>query len=235
VQLSVKGITVHYGSSLAVEDVTVDVAQGSVVSIIGSNGAGKSTIMRAISGLIPITSGEIWFENVRIDHIAASKIVKLGVVQVPEGRQLFPYMSVLSNLKLGAYLRRDTIRISKTLKEIFELFPILHDRINQKAGTLSGGEQQMLAIGRGLMAQPKLLLLDEPSMGLSPIMVEGIANTIKNINNTGISVLLVEQNAGLVTQVTERAYVLEVGKVVLEGKINELMENKLVKKAFLGA
>jgi branched-chain amino acid transport system ATP-binding protein len=235
VQLSVKGITVHYGSSLAIEDVTVDVAKGSVVSIIGSNGAGKSTIMRAVSGLIPITSGEIWFNDTRIDQIAANNIVKLGLVHVPEGRQLFPYMSVSSNLRLGAYLRKDKNGINETLKDIFELFPILHERINQKAGTLSGGEQQMLAIGRGLMAKPKLLLLDEPSMGLSPIMVDGIAETIKNINKNGITVLLVEQNAGLVTQVTERAYVLEVGKVVLEGKIGDLMTDNLVKKAFLGA
>ena len=191
--------------------------------------------MKAISGLTPITGGEIWFQGTRVDGTATHNIVNRGIVQVPEGRSLFPYMSVLNNLELGAFLRKDKDKISRTLYEIFERFPVLARRRNQQAGTLSGGEQQMLAIGRGLMAKPKLLLLDEPSLGLSPILIEEIAKVITDIHRSGISVLLVEQNAGLVTQVTNRGYVLEVGRVVLEGNIKELMSNKLVQKAFLGA
>jgi branched-chain amino acid transport system ATP-binding protein len=234
-QLRLNGVTVHYGTAEAVSGVTVEVAEGSVVSIIGANGAGKSTVMKAISGLTPITRGEIWFQGTRVDGTATHNIVNRGIVQVPEGRSLFPYMSVLNNLELGAFLRKDKDEISRTLDEIFERFPVLARRRNQQAGTLSGGEQQMLAIGRGLMAKPKLLLLDEPSLGLSPILIEEIAKVIMDIHRSGISVLLVEQNAGLVTQVTNRGYVLEVGRVVLEGNIKELMSNKLVQKAFLGA
>lgn len=234
-QLKLNGVTVHYGTAEAVSGVTVEVAEGSVVSIIGANGAGKSTVMKAISGLTPITRGEIWFQGARVDGTATHNIVNRGIVQVPEGRSLFPYMSVLNNLELGAFLRKDKDEISRTLDEIFERFPVLARRRNQQAGTLSGGEQQMLAIGRGLMAKPKLLLLDEPSLGLSPILIEEIAKVIMDIHRSGISVLLVEQNAGLVTQVTNRGYVLEVGRVVLEGNIKELMSNKLVQKAFLGA
>ena len=234
-QLKLKNVTVHYGTAQAVRNVNAEVVEGSVTSFIGANGAGKSTIMRAISGLVRVSSGEIWFEDKRIDRLATNQIVQLGVIQVPEGRKLFPYMSVMANLRLGAYLRKDKEGISRDLEEVFKLFPQLEERRNQQAGTLSGGEQQMLAIGRGLMSKPKLLLLDEPSLGLSPILVAEIAQAIKNINKSGISVLLVEQNAGLVTQVTERCYVMEVGQVVLEGNIKELMSNKLVQQAFLGA
>jgi branched-chain amino acid transport system ATP-binding protein len=234
-QLKLKNVTVHYGTAQAVRNVNAEVVEGSVTSFIGANGAGKSTIMRAISGLVHVSSGEIWFEDKRIDRLATNQIVQLGVIQVPEGRKLFPYMSVMANLKLGAYLRKDKEGISRDLEEVFKLFPQLEERRNQQAGTLSGGEQQMLAIGRGLMSKPKLFLLDEPSLGLSPILVAEIAQAIKNINKSGISVLLVEQNAGLVTQVTERCYVMEVGQVVLEGNIKELMSNKLVQQAFLGA
>ena len=233
--LNLKDITVHYGTAEAVRGVTVEVAEGSVVSVIGANGAGKSTILKAISGLMPLTSGEIWFQDKRIDGMAAHNIVDLGLVQVPEGRRLFPYMSVLGNLRLGAYLRKDKASINRDLDEISKRFPVLRERRNQQAGTLSGGEQQMLAIGRALMARPKLLLMDEPSLGLSPILVEEIANVIRDINKSGVSILLVEQNAGLVTQVTDKGYVLEVGKVVLEGNIKELMADKLVQRAFLGA
>jgi branched-chain amino acid transport system ATP-binding protein len=232
--LKLKEVTVHYGTAEAVRGVTIDVTEGSVVSIIGANGAGKSTIMKAISGLTPITGGEIWFQGTRIDGMATHNIVNRGIVQVPEGRSLFPYMSVLNNLELGAFLRKDKDDINRALEETFKSFPVLAMRRNQQAGTLSGGEQQMLAIGRGLMAKPKLLLLDEPSLGLSPILIEEIAKVIKDIHSSGISVLLVEQNAGLVTQVTDRGYVLEVGKVVLEGNLKELMSNKLVQRAFLG-
>ena len=232
--LELKEISVNYGTAEAVRDVSVQVAVGSVVSIIGANGAGKSTIMKAISGLTPIRGGEIWFQDERIDGKATHEIVSRGVVQVPEGRSLFPYLSVLVNLKLGAFLRKDKRSIAADLDKVFQRFPPLTKRRNQQAGSLSGGEQQMLAMGRALMAKPKLLLLDEPSLGLSPLMVQEIANVIIDIHKSGISVLLVEQNAGLVTQVTERGYVLEVGNVVLEGNIKELMGNQIVQSAFLG-
>jgi branched-chain amino acid transport system ATP-binding protein len=232
--ISLRDVTVHYGTAEAVKGVTVEVLEESVVSIIGANGAGKSTVLKAISGLVPLTSGEIWFQGKRIDGMPTHEIVNLGITQVPEGRRLFPYMSVLANLRLGAYLRRDKTGVESDLDTIFKLFPRLKERRSQKAGSLSGGEQQMLAIGRGLMARPKLLLLDEPSLGLAPIIIEELASVIRDINKTGISVLLVEQNAGLVTQVTNRGYVLEVGKVVLEGDIKELMASDLVQRAFLG-
>ena len=232
--LSLKDVSVHYGTSEAIRDVTIEVTKESVVSIIGANGAGKSTILKAISGLVPLTSGEIWLKDKRIDGMATHEIVNLGIAHVLEGRSLFPYMSVLANLRLGAYLRKDKTSIDRDLDGIFKRFPVLRDRRNQQAGTLSGGEQQMLAISRALMTRPKLLLMDEPSLGLAPLVIEELANVIKGINETGISVLLVEQNAGLVTQVSERGYVLEVGKVILEGEIRELMANDLVRKAFLG-
>lgn len=234
-RLELKGVTVHYGTAEAVRGVNIQVTVGSVVSIIGANGAGKSTIMKAISGLTPISGGEIWFGGERIDGKAAHEIVGLGIVQVPEGRSLFPYLSVLVNLKLGAFLRKDNRGVNADLDMVFERFPVLARRRNQHAGTLSGGEQQMLAIGRALMAKPKLLLLDEPSLGLSPLLVEEIARVITDIHKSAIGVLLVEQNAGLVTRVTDKGYVLEVGRVVLEGNLKELMDNQLVQEAFLGA
>lgn len=233
--LNVKAITVHYGTAEAVKGVTIEVAEGSVVSVIGANGAGKSTILKAISGLMPLSGGEIWFQDKRIDGMTTHEIVNLGIAHVPEGRRLFPYMSVLANLRLGAYLRKDKISINRDQDEILNRFPALRDRRNQQAGTLSGGEQQMLAIGRALMARPKLLLMDEPSLGLAPLVIEELVSVISDINKDGISVLLVEQNAGLVTEVSERGYVLEVGKVVLEGDIKKLMANDLVRRAFLGA
>jgi branched-chain amino acid transport system ATP-binding protein len=234
-RLELKGVTVHYGTAEAVRGVNIQVTVGSVVSIIGANGAGKSTIMKAISGLAPISGGEIWFGGERIDGKAAHEIVGLGIVQVPEGRSLFPYLSVLVNLKLGAFLRKDNRGVNADLDMVFERFPVLARRRNQHAGTLSGGEQQLLAIGRALMAKPKLLLLDEPSLGLSPLLVEEIARVITDIHKSAIGVLLVEQNAGLVTRVTDKGYVLEVGRVVLEGNLKELMDNQLVQEAFLGA
>jgi branched-chain amino acid transport system ATP-binding protein len=233
-QLEVKDITVHYGTAQAVGGVTISVDDGAVVSIIGANGAGKSTIMNAISGLIPITKGEIWFNGIRIDKMKTHLIVKSGLVQVPEGKSLFPAMSVLSNLRLGAYLRTDKDGIRNDLEEMYARFPILAKRRSQLAGTLSGGEQQMLAIARALMAKPKLLLLDEPSLGLSPIMIAEVARVIETINRSGISILLVEQNAGLVRQVADRGYVMEVGRIVHEGSLEQLMTDKLVQRAFLG-
>ncbi len=232
--LSLKEIKVYYGKAEAIKGVTIEVAEGSVTGLIGANGAGKSTILRAVSGLLPITAGEVWFQNKRIDGRASHDIVRLGIVQVPEGRRLFPYMSVLENIRTGAYLRKDRTGINEDLDKIWQRFPILGERRNQKANTLSGGEQQMLAISRALMAKPKLLLMDEPSHGLAPLVVESLATVIRDINKEGISVLLVEQNAGLAFSLTEQAYVLEVGKVALEGKTKELMNHELVRKAFLG-
>jgi len=232
--LLVKDVRVHYGKAEAIKGVTIEVAEGAVVGNIGANGAGKSTILKAVSGLMPITSGEIWFMGRRIDKMAPHNIVRLGIVHIPEGRRLFPYMSVLANLQIGAYLMKDRSNVRKDLDQIFERFPRLWERRHQQASTLSGGEQQMLAIGRGLMARPRLLLMDEPSLGLAPLVVKELATIISDINKSGISVLLVEQNAGLVTQVAERGYVLEVGKIVLEGSMKEIMNNEIVQRAFLG-
>jgi len=232
--LEVKNITVHYGKSIALDDVSLEVADGSVVSIIGANGVGKSTILKALSGLVPLTSGEIWFQNSRIDRMATTEIVKAGIVHIPEGRRLFPYLTVLNNLKLGASLRKDKTGIKNDLDRVFERFPRLKERRNQKAGTLSGGEQQMLAIARGLMAKPKLLLMDEPSLGLAPLMVDGVARVIKDINQEGVSVLLVEQNVPLALGVANRGYAIQTGRVVMEGDINEFRSSESVKKAYLG-
>ena len=232
--LSLKEIKVQYGKAEVIHDVALDVAEGSITGLIGANGAGKSSIMKAISGLHPISSGEIWFQNKRIDGISSHNIVRIGIVQIPERRRLFPYMSVLENIRIGAYLRKDRTGIKEDLDKIWQRFPILGERHNQQAATLSGGEQQMLAIGRALMAKPKLLLMDEPSLGLAPLAVESLANVIRDINKEGISVLLVEQNAGLAFNLTEQLYVLEVGNIVLEGKTKELMNHELVYKAFLG-
>ena len=232
--LLVKDVRVHYGKAEAIKGVTIEVAEGAVVGNIGANGAGKSTILKAVSGLMPITSGEIWFMGRRIDKMAPHNIVRLGIVHIPEGRRLFPYMSVLANLKIGAYLRKDRSNIKKDLDQIFERFPRLWERRHQQASTLSGGEQQMLAISRGLMARPRLLLMDEPSLGLAPLVVKELGTIISDINKSGIGVLLVEQNAGLVTQVADRGYVLEVGKVVLEGSMKEIVNNEIVRRAFLG-
>lgn len=232
--LSVKDLTVHYGKAAAINSLSLQVADGTVVTIIGANGAGKSTILKALSGLIPVSLGEIWFRERRIDGMAPYNIVSLGLVQVPEGRRLFPYLTVLSNLKLGASLRKDKVEIKKDMEEVFEHFPILKERRNQKAGTLSGGEQQMLAIARSLMARPKLLLMDEPSLGLAPILVNELIPIIRNINERGVSVLLVEQNVPLALKVGEKAYALQVGKIVLEGTIEEFKDSEIVKRAYLG-
>ncbi|TRZ50391.1 MAG: ABC transporter ATP-binding protein [Dehalococcoidia bacterium] len=232
--LRVKDISVHYGKATAVDSVSLEVAEGTVVTIIGANGAGKSTILKALSGLTPLTSGEIWFLDRRIDRMPPYHIVNLGLVHIPEGRRLFPYLTVLSNLKLGASLRKDRAGIEKDMKGVFEHFPILWERRNQKAGTLSGGEQQMLAIARGLMAKPKLLLMDEPSLGLAPKLVDELVPIIKNINQSGVGVLLVEQNVPLALRVAERAYALQVGKVVLEGNIDAFKGSEIVKRAYLG-
>jgi branched-chain amino acid transport system ATP-binding protein len=232
--LSAKKITVHYGKSLALDNVSLEMEEGSVVSIIGANGAGKSTILNALSGLVPLTSGEIWFQGKRIDGMSTSDIVKMGIVQIPEGRQLFPFLTVLVNLQLGASLRKDREGINKDLDEIFVRFPRLRERHSQKAGTLSGGEQQILAIARGLMAKPKLLLMDEPSLGLAPIVVAQLGEVIENINQAGVSVLLVEQNVPLALGVATKGYALQTGRVVLEGDIEKIKSSDIVKRAYLG-
>jgi branched-chain amino acid transport system ATP-binding protein len=230
----VKNITVHYGKSVALDDVSLEVGEGSVVSLIGANGAGKSTLLKALSGLVPLTAGQIWFLDKRIDGLETTETVKLGIVHIPEGRRLFPYLTVLSNLKLGASLRKDRAGINDDIEKVFERFPILQERRNQQAGTMSGGEQQMLAIARGLMAKPKLLLMDEPSLGLAPVMVNEVGRVIKDINQGGVSVLLVEQNVPLALRVASRGYALQTGRVVLEGDINEFKSTETVKRAYLG-
>jgi branched-chain amino acid transport system ATP-binding protein len=232
--LEVDNITVKYGKAIAVEAVSIKVPEGKVVTIIGANGAGKSTILKALSGLTPLVSGKIIFDGQRIDGLKPYEIVERGLVHVPEGRKLFPYLPVMSNLKLGASLRKDKEGTKKDLEEVFNYFPRLWERRKQKAGTLSGGEQQMLAIGRGLMANPRLLLMDEPSLGLAPILVAELVPVIKNINKKGISFLLVEQNMPLALSVADWGYALQVGKVVLEGDIEEFKANGIVKRAYLG-
>ena len=232
--LKLDSVSVQYGSAVALTDISLAQEEGSVVSVIGANGAGKSTLLKAISGLVPLHSGEIQFLGKKINGMAVDKIIGLGIGHVPEGRKLFPFMSVLSNLKLGAYLLKDKYEIQENIESIFKFFPRLKDRTAQQAGSLSGGEQQMLAVGRALMGKPKLLIMDEPSLGLAPIVIDLLSETINDINKTGISVLLVEQNAGLVTKVAQKCYVIEVGKVVLEGNIKDLMSNDSVRRAFLG-
>ncbi len=232
--LKLENISVRYGTALALTDISLCQDEGSVVSVIGANGAGKSTLLKAISGLVPLYSGEIYFSGNKINGMAVDKIIGLGIGYVPEGRKLFPYMSVLSNLRLGAYLRKDKQGVKDNLGSVYKLFPRLKERLRQQAGSLSGGEQQMLAIGRALMANPKLLIMDEPSLGLAPILIDIVAETINNINKSGISVLLVEQNAGLVTKVAQKCYVIEVGRVVQQGNIKDLMSDDIVRRAFLG-
>ena len=233
--LTIKSIRVHYGKAEAIKGVTIDVTEGSAVAIIGANGAGKSTILRAVVGVVPLASGEIWFIDKRIDKMRTHEIAELGIIQVPEGRHLFPYMSVTENLKIGSYLRKDKVGVEKDLEGIFERFPRLKGRHHQQAGTLSGGEQQMLAIARGLMAKPRVLLVDEPSLALSPLLVQQIGGIIRGLHQSGITILLVEQNASLATRVTDRCYLLEVGRVVLEGDTKQIMTDQtLVRKAFLG-
>lgn len=232
--LKVSNLTVHYGKAVALENVSMEVAEGSVVTLVGANGAGKTTLLRTISGLIPATSGEIWFKDAKINGLDAPKIVAQGLVHVPQGRRLFPYLTVLSNLKLGASLRRDQQAVKQDLDNVFQHFPRLYERRNQKAGTLSGGEQQMVAIGRGLMAGPKLLMMDEPSLGLAPLMVAELVPVIQYINERGISVLLVEQNVSLALGVASMGYALQVGRIVLEGDIEQFKTSDVIKTAYLG-
>jgi branched-chain amino acid transport system ATP-binding protein len=233
--LNLNDATVYYGTAIALKGVTIEVEEGSVISIIGANGAGKSTLLKAIAGLVPLHSGEKLFLGEKINDTPVNKLVRRGIVYVPEGRRLFPYMSVMDNLKLGAFLRNDKSDIALDLEGVFNLFPRLKERTSQKAGSLSGGEQQMLAIGRALMAKPRLLMMDEPSLGLAPLIIEQLASVIEDINSErGLTVLLVEQNAGFVAKVSQRCYILEVGKVVLEGDTRELIRQNLLEKALWG-
>ena len=232
--LSVKKITVSHGKVAAVRDISFDVEEGEIVTLIGANGAGKSTILKTISGLNKTASGEIYFEGKRIDRLLTQDIVKIGVSQVPEGRKLFPRMTVMENLEMGAYLRSNTKDVEEDFTRVFKYFPVLGDRRKQRAGSLSGGEQQMLAIGRSLMAKPRLMLLDEPSIGLSPLMSQTIAKIIRVINQEGVSILLVEQNAKLALKLAHRGYVLETGRIALSGTADELLRDDAVKSAYLG-
>lgn len=232
--LEVKDLNVHYGVIHALKDVTMEVKEGEIVSLIGANGAGKTTLLHAISGLIKKTSGDILFLGTSLNKTSAKDIVKTGITQVPEGRHIFSGMSVYENLLMGAYLRKDKEGIKQDLKDIYSRFPILEQRSSQDASTLSGGEQQMLAMGRALMAQPKILLLDEPSMGLAPILVKEIFSIIKDINEKGTTVLLVEQNAKMALSIANRAYVMETGKIVMSGTGAELIESPDIQKAYLG-
>ena len=234
VLLNVKDLTVHYGKALAVEKAYIEVGKGSIVTIVGSNGAGKTTILKVLSGLKGPTQGEVWFGGWRIDSMRPFEIVRLGLVHVPEGRRLFPYLTVLENLKLGASIRRDSVTVKKDMEEIFTRFPILRERRRQNAGSLSGGEQQMLAIGRALMAKPELLLLDEPSLGLAPLIVDELFYVIGHIHDNGVSVLLVEQNISLALRLATFGYVLEVGSIILQGDMSELRDNEIITKAYLG-
>ena len=232
--LKVEKLNVHYGVIHALKDVSMEVKEGEIVSLIGANGAGKTTLLQTISGLLKKTSGEVVFLGKSMNKVSAKNIVKEGITQVPEGRHIFPGMSVYENLLMGAYLRKDKDGIKADLQDIYQRFPILEKRSSQDASTLSGGEQQMLAMGRALMARPKILLLDEPSMGLAPILVKEIFNIIKDINEKGTTVLLVEQNAKMALSIADRAYVMETGNIVMSGTGAELVNSPEIQKAYLG-
>lgn len=232
--LKVDNIDVYYGAIHAIKGISIEVPKGEIVTLVGSNGAGKSTTLRTISGLMKPKNGTILFEDKNIIGVPAHKIVGMGLCQVPEGRHVFANMSVMENLELGAYLRNDKDGIARDLEDVFKKFPRLLERKDQISGTLSGGEQQMLAMGRALMSRPRLLLLDEPSMGLAPLLVKEIFNIIKEINESGTTVLLVEQNANMALSIADKAYVLETGRIALAGTAQELASSEAVRKAYLG-
>ena len=232
--LEVKDLEVYYGMIQAIKGISFEVNQGEVVALIGANGAGKTTTLHTITGLLPSKKGTVTFEGQDITKVSAHKIVYMGVAHVPEGRRVFADLSVYQNLKMGAYTRKDKEEIEQTLAMVYERFHRLKERKDQRAGTLSGGEQQMLAMGRALMSKPKLIVMDEPSMGLSPIFVNEIFDIIKEVRKTGTTVLLVEQNAKKALEIADRAYVLETGKILLSGDAKELMNDDAVKKAYLG-
>ena len=232
--LSLKRVDTRYGGLHVLKGVSLEVSAGEIVTLVGANGAGKTTLLWAISGFVIPFGGEIEFLGQRISGLSPEVIVKMGISQVPEGRAIFPLMTVVDNLEMGAYVRRDKKEIVADLGQVYELFPILKERKGQLAGTLSGGEQQMLAIARGVMSRPRLFLLDEPSLGLAPLLVEAIGGIIREINSRGVTILLVEQNVNMALQMASRGYVLEVGKIVLQGTGEELLNNEQVRKAYLG-
>ena len=232
--LKVENLKVNYGMIEAVKGIDFEVNDGQIVALIGANGAGKTTTMHTISGLIKPSAGRILLDDKDISRLPAHKILDLGIAQCPEGRRLFAQLTILENLDMGAYRRKDKAEVENDMKNVFSLFPILEERKHQLAGTLSGGEQQMLAMGRALMARPKIILLDEPSMGLSPLLVKEIFNIIRNINSQGVTVLLVEQNAKMALGIADRAYVLETGKIVMSGTGQQLLNSEDIKKAYRG-
>ena len=232
--LEIKDLEVFYGMIQAIKGISFEVNEGEVIALIGANGAGKTTILHTITGLLEASKGEVFFDGKNITKIPAHKIVSMGMAHVPEGRRVFANLTVLQNLKMGAYTRRDKNEIEETLATIYERFPRLQERQNQLAGTLSGGEQQMLAMGRALMSHPKIILMDEPSMGLSPIFVNEIFDIIRSVSSSGTTVLLVEQNAKKALSIADRAYVLETGRITLEGKASDLLHDESVQKAYLG-
>lgn len=232
--LEVKDLEVYYGVIQAIKGVSFQVNQGEVIALIGANGAGKTTILHTVTGLLSPKRGSVVFEGKEITKVPAHKIVSMGMAHVPEGRRVFAELSVYENLKMGAYTRKDKKEVEESLANVYKRFPRLEERKNQMAGTLSGGEQQMLAMGRALMSKPKIILMDEPSMGLSPIMVNEIFDIIRAVSESGTTVLLVEQNAKKALSIADRAYVLETGNIVLEGKAEDLLENDSIKKAYLG-
>lgn len=229
----IKDLRVSYKGAEVLKGISLEIEQGEIVTLIGSNGAGKTTTLRAITGLKVPAAGEIWFKGRRIERASPQDIVKMGISHVPQGRWPFPYMSVLENIKLGAYRRKDKKQIDRDIDELFQLFPVLRKRKGQQARTLSGGEQQILVIARGLMSRPELLLMDEPSLGLAPMMVREIGRIVLDINQRGTSVLLVEQNAQLALRAAQRGYVLETGNIVLQGAAKDLLQNGQVKRAYL--
>lgn len=233
--LTVKDLNVYYDSIHAIKNISFSVEEGEIVTLIGANGAGKTTILQTISGLLPAKSGEIHFLGHDLRKTVPHKIVALGLAQVPEGRRIFSHLSVMENISMGAYIRKDKEGIQHDIEMVFQRFPRLKERRRQIAGTLSGGEQQMLAMGRALMSRPKMLLLDEPSMGLSPILVDEIFEIIKEVNDSGVTVLLVEQNANKALSIADRAYVLETGKIVSEGDAKTLLDDEAIKAAYLGS
>ena len=232
--LEVKDLNVYYGMIQAIKGISFEVNQGEVIALIGANGAGKTTTLHAVTGLTPVKSGHIFFEGKDITKVPAHKIVSMGMAHVPEGRRVFAQLSVYQNLKMGAYTRKDKDEIRQTLDMVYEHFPRLEERKNQMAGTLSGGEQQMLAVGRALMAKPQLVMMDEPSLGLAPIVVRGIFDIIREINAQGITVLLIEQNANMALKIADQAYVMQTGTITMSGTGRELAENEEVKAAYLG-
>ena len=232
--LKLEGLNVNYGAIHALHDINIEVKEGEIVTLIGANGAGKTSTLRAISGLAPIKSGKILFNDKPINTLAPYKMPKMGIAHVPEGRRIFANMTVMENLELGAYIRKDKANIAKDFEMVFDKFPRLKERVKQLAGTLSGGEQQMLAMGRALMTKPKIILLDEPSMGLAPLVVKDIFSIIQEINKTGTTVLLVEQNAHMALSIANRAYVIETGKIVLEGAAKDLLNDDSIRSAYLG-